>query len=169
MSEPFQVVFVCTGNTCRSPMAEAMFRDAAEGEVVAEVRSAGVAAGPGGAASRETVEVLRQRGLELDGFRSRMVDEQLLAGATHVFCMTRSHLETLEMIYPEYRDQFFLVCDFVERDGVVGRDVPDPIGQGRGAYQDVAACFDGAMVGILSFLKSERDGILKSEGEGAEA
>ncbi len=75
-----------------------MFRQETEGEEGMEVGSAGVAAMPGGEASRETVEVLRARGIGLDGFRSRMVDEELLRAATQVFCMTRSHLEMLEML-----------------------------------------------------------------------
>lgn len=135
-------------------MAEAMFRSAAEGKIEVEVSSAGVAAGPGGSASRETVEVLESRGIGLDGFRSAMVDEEMLAAAAHVFCMTRSHLEMLDMMYPEYRDNFHLVRDFDEEGQ--GHDVPDPIGQGRGAYEEVARCFDRALAGVLDFVTAEK-------------
>ena len=128
-------------------MAEAMFRAVADGKILVEVNSAGVAAGPGGSANPETVEVLRSRGIELEGFRSAMVDEELLEEAAHIFCMTRSHLEMLEMMYPEFRDRYHLVRDF-DTTGK-GRDVPDPIGQGRAAYEDVARCFETALLGIL--------------------
>lgn len=131
-----------------------MFREAMAEDANLKVGSAGVAAMPGGEASRETLEVLRTRGIALDGFRSRMVDEELLREATQVFCMTRSHLEMLEMLYPEYRDRYHLVCDFAEIDGVVGRDVPDPIGQGRQAYEDVARCLEAAIGGIRGFLRT---------------
>jgi protein-tyrosine-phosphatase len=134
-------------------MAEAMFAAAAAGTLDVEVRSAGVAAGPGGPASRETVEVLKSRGIELTGFRSSQVDEEMLEAADHVFCMTRRHLEMLEMTFPEYRDRYHLVRDF---DGSSqGGDVPDPIGQGRAAYEEVARCFDSAIEGILGFLARE--------------
>ena len=151
-----RVVFVCTGNTCRSPMAEGLFREAAGALEDVEVQSAGIAAHPGGPASRDTIALLRERGIELDGFQSRMVDEAILSRASHVFCMTRGHLETLEMLYPEFTTKYSLVCDFTEIEGRVGRDVPDPIGQGRKAYERVAECLDRAIVGILGFLQVER-------------
>lgn len=137
-------------------MAEGLFRKAAEGRDL-EVSSAGVAAMPGSRASRETVEIVEAEGGELSGFASRMVDEKILAGASHVFCMTHSHLETLEALYPEFNDRYFLACDFVEIGGVVGADVPDPIGGGRGAYQSVAKILHGAIGGILGFLGAEEN------------
>jgi len=151
-----QVLFVCTGNTCRSPMAEGLFRGAAAGRNGPGVGSAGIAAHGGGPASPETIEILRQRGLDLDGFRSRMVDEAIVLEATHVFCMTRSQLKALETLYPEAREKLYLVCDFAQIDGEVGRDVPDPIGGGRGAYEGVATCLEKAMAGIMGFLQAEQ-------------
>ena len=91
-------------------MAEGLLR-----QVVAEdgliVSSAGIAAYEGGGASRETREILEERGIELEGFGSRMVDEGIMRDASHVFCMTHGHLETLESLYPEQQDKLFLVCE----------------------------------------------------------
>ena len=148
------VLFVCTGNTCRSPMAEGMLR-ASGREGAFTVSSAGVAAYGGGGASPETLEILTGRGIELEGFGSRMVDDTILGQASHVFCMTRDHLDTLEALYPEEQDKFYLACDFAEIEGEVGRDVPDPIGRGLRAYEEVAACLDLAIEGILGFLRGE--------------
>ncbi len=119
------------------------------------VSSAGIAAYDGGSASLETLEVLAGRGIELDGFGSRMVDDTIIEYASHVFCMTRDHQDTLETRYPEQRDKFHLTCDFADIDGEVGRDVPDPIGGGRRAYEKVAVCLDLAIKGILGFLRTE--------------
>ena len=132
-------------------MAEGIFRKAA-GEAGYEVSSAGVAAQPGCSASRETLEVLRDQGVELPGFRSRMVDEEILRDAEAVFCMTASHLEMLEMMFPEFEEKYHLACDFVEFNGQVGVDVPDPIGMGRQAYDSVSRVMNEAMGGIIGFL-----------------
>ncbi|NNC88793.1 MAG: hypothetical protein HKN82_10085 [Akkermansiaceae bacterium] len=134
-------------------MAEGLFR-ASAGEGLT-VGSAGVAAAPGSPLSRETAAILKERGIELSGFAARMVDEEILAGASHVFCMTRNHLDMLERMYPEHQDKFHLVCDFAEIRGEVGRDVPDPIERGMDAYRDVAACLDEAIAGIRRFLASQ--------------
>ena len=136
-------------------MAEGLLRAKGQSDSLM-VSSAGIAAYEGGSASTETLEILQERGIGLDGFVSRMVDEQILAESSHVFCMTKCHLESLEDRYPGEKGKFHLVCDFAEIDGVVGRDVPDPIGGGFRAYEEVASFLDRAMEGILGFLRSER-------------
>ncbi len=145
------VLFVCTGNTCRSPMAEGLFRQAAEG-MGYTVSSAGVAAYGGSPASPETVEILDTNGASLAGFGSRQVSEEILADASHVFCLTSSHREILEQHFPGMADKFYLVSEFAEIDGQVGRDISDPIGCGREAYAQVADQLQQSMVGILGFL-----------------
>ncbi len=133
-------------------MAEGIFRKAAEGSDF-EVSSAGVAAHPGSSASPETLAVLSDQGIDLPDFRSRMVDEEMLAEAEAVFCMTEGHLGMLEMMHPEHEEKYHLACDFVEINGRVGVDVPDPIGMGRSAYEMTSRVLNEAMGGILGFLK----------------
>lgn len=136
-------------------MAEGIFRKATR-ELDFEVSSAGVAAQPGSAASSETVAVLADQGVSLGDFRSRMVDEVMLKEADAVFCMTEGHLEMLEMMHPEYEEKYHLACDFVEIDGKVGADVPDPIGMGRSAYEMTSKVLNEAVGGILGYLEERR-------------
>jgi protein-tyrosine-phosphatase len=153
MSDLKHVLFVCTGNTCRSPMAEALFRKAVEGRDDYKVSSAGVAASKGAPRNPETVNVLKNRGATLDGFASQPVTDALLSSATHVFAMTQGHLKALESRFPAHADKFYLVCEFAEipREGI-GADVPDPIGLGRRAYEEVADMFEIAIPTIIAYI-----------------
>lgn len=118
-----------------------------------EVSSAGVAASKGAPCNPETAALLGRRGTSLNNFASRMVTDEILASASHVFAMTQSHLQTLEARFPSYSDKFYLVCEFVEipNEGI-GTDVPDPIGMGRGAYEEVAEMFDVAIPSIIAYI-----------------
>jgi protein-tyrosine phosphatase len=103
-------LFVCTGNTCRSPMAEGIFRKllseklkCPEDELVDRgymVASAGVAANAGSPPSPEGVEILSGRGVDLRGHESQPVTPQLLSQADHIFTMTRSHRDFLVREFP---------------------------------------------------------------------
>jgi len=158
MANQKNVLFVCTGNTCRSPMAEGLFRKLiADEETIQCLGSAGVAAYPGDRISPETDAILKKHGAELTSFRSRPVDEAMLQEATHVFAMTLSHLEMLVSAFPAYQDKCYLVCDFIEINGEQGADVPDPIGRGPKAYAMVANVFQHALPAIVKFLKMDND------------
>ncbi|MBT8036488.1 MAG: hypothetical protein KJO21_02980 [Verrucomicrobiae bacterium] len=153
-SAPIQsVLFVCTGNTCRSPMAEGLLKSALRDELDVQVGSAGVAAMPGQGASRETQNVLKANKARLENFKSRQVDQALLDDASLVVAMTEAHADLVKRFFPDCAGDVKLLCDFIDPDeGLAGVDVPDPIGMGRAAYEEVAEVIGMALPGIIAEL-----------------
>lgn len=135
------LVFVCTGNTCRSPMAEAICKvllsrrlqcpvDELEGRGYT-VLSAGVAASTGSPAATHAIEILRSMGGSLDRHRSRGVSPELVQQADCLFAMTIDHLDALLNAAPSAQPRAFLI----DPDG---NDVPDPIGADLPTYRRTA-------------------------------
>jgi len=142
-------------------MAEGLFRKAVEERSDFSVASAGVAAYPGSAMSHETRSILSKHHADIDGFVSQPVGEKLVAEATHVFAMTRSHLQALIGLFPDYEDKFYLACEFADIPGAgVAIDVPDPIGMGPAAYEEVANTLNSAIPTLIAFIDQtwQRDG-----------
>lgn len=146
-------LFVCTGNTCRSPMAEGLFRKllaerlkCPEDELVDRgfvVASAGVAAAHGSPPSPEAVEILTGRGVDLRGHESQPVTAQLLSQADQIFTMTRSHRDLLIREFPETAPRVRLLA----RNGM---DIIDPIGAGMDEYRRCAEQIECCLQDIVA-------------------
>jgi protein-tyrosine phosphatase len=136
------VLLACTGNTCRSPMAQMMFQrrvaevlqcdvaDLPEHGVM--VISAGVSAAVGMPASEPAIEAMRARGLDLSNHESRPVSDVLVRFADLVLTMTPGHRRAILERWPEAAGKIQIVCQD-------GRDVADPIGGDVAEYERCAA------------------------------
>jgi protein-tyrosine phosphatase len=132
---PFRLLFVCTGNTCRSPMAEVVARDAIarRGWRHVAVRSAGVSAPAGMPASHFADAAVRDRGLDLSIHRSRPLDPELLEWADIILAMSPSHLAVIDALGGA--DKADLLGDFAANDEAAGIAVSDPFGGDESTYR----------------------------------
>ena len=135
-----RVLFVCTGNTCRSPMAETLFRklvteklDCRDWELRErgiDVFSAGIAAGESDPAAREAVQIMQEQNLDLSQHLSQQVTAPMLEESTLVLTMTDRHRRVLADSRPDLADRFHLL-------NRTGDDIADPIG---GTLEDCRFC-----------------------------
>lgn len=123
------IVFVCTGNTCRSPMAEGIFRKMVQDAGIADVQcsSCGLAACVGLPPSANAVEAAREYGADISALRSRALTEYLLEETDLFVCMTREHWMQLIPYVPR------------EKIRVLAGGVADPYGQDLEVYRRCAA------------------------------
>jgi glycine hydroxymethyltransferase len=147
------VLFVCTGNICRSPIAEGLFRRLTGNRKDIEVTSAGVHAVRGQPPSVYAVEVCAEEGANISDLRSQPLTGGLVDQATHIFAMTGAHVETIQTLFPQSAEKTFLLREFEEPGTTVWRDVPDPIGLGRDVYGDCARIIKNALPSVLAFVE----------------
>jgi RpiB/LacA/LacB family sugar-phosphate isomerase len=144
------ILFVCTGNVCRSPMAEGLFRHAVKGRTDYDVLSAGVGAVEGLPPSEHAVRALRELGIDISQQRSRMLSGELVRRADYIFGMTHSHVDAVMLLYPHAAEKTFLLREFDETLDSFENDVPDPIG---GSFDVYLNCRDQIEQGIASMLR----------------
>jgi len=128
------VLFVCTGNTCRSPIAVGLLKKMA-GPDTYRILSAGTAAAEGFEPSRYAKEVMEEEGIDISDHRSRVLHADLLDEADRVLVMTESHRRQIADWFKSYASKTRLLREFdpVQEDPDYP-NVPDPLGKGKDAY-----------------------------------
>jgi glycine hydroxymethyltransferase len=144
------ILFVCTGNVCRSPMAEGLFRHMVQKRADIRVLSAGVNAYPGQPPSTHAVEALAELGIDISRQRSVPLTEKLVREADWIVAMTRSHLDSIFFYFPEATEKTYLLREF--EDGATSLDIADPIGLGYDAYVAARDSIQAALPGLLRAL-----------------
>lgn len=148
------ILFVCTGNSCRSVMAEYMLRSRLAGRDDVEISSAGTGVFIQSGASAETLSVLREEGVDAARHRSQAISTILLKKADLIFVMTQTHrLQVLDRV-PEVEKRVYLLKEFASiSPGYYGdMDIPDPIGRSHKDYKDCLAVIKQAIHKIIELV-----------------
>lgn len=137
------ILFVCTGNTCRSSMAEVLFKDLLQksGEELGNIKvmSAGIYANPGDTAADQAIEVVEGLGLSLREHRARILTKDLLQEADLILTMTMHHKLAILQIAPHVQDKVFTLKEYANAgDTIEDVNISDPFGQSVEVYRKSA-------------------------------
>ena len=156
------ILFICTGNICRSPMAEGLFRHAVGAGGDFRVFSAGLGAVDGQPPSTHSVTAMKELGIDISKQRSRMLTAELVQQADYIFGMTHSHVDTIQLLYPPAAEKTFLLREFDDTLEPYEKDISDPIGGSFGVYLFCREQIEEGVAGVLQFIQHGPSGLTRA-------
>jgi len=155
INRKYTITFVCSGNICRSPIAEGILKrkldiDALRGKV--EINSAGTLRLPTSVASLKAVEVAADHGVNIENHLSRPVSKTIVDHANMIFCLAENHYDYFRKKYPADKDKIHLLKGFDNSGNFTGLSIDDPIGQNEEFYRRIYTEINEEIDRILPLL-----------------
>ncbi len=149
------IVFVCTGNICRSPMAEYLLKEKLGAKSGWQVSSAGIAASSGMPASRMAATVLAKKNIDASGHRSRYLDKDIVNEASLIIVMTAGQRDYVMDQFPAAAGKVYTIKSFGGKNK--NMDIDDPVGLSENIYAGVCAVIERALPGLIAFMKALKE------------
>lgn len=142
------IIFVCTGNTCRSPMAEGLFKKILQEQKRENilVKSAGLSVPVSAPASQNAITVMKEQGIDLQQHRAQQLTAAMLADADRIYVMTGQQQQILQALYPQFAKKIQQLSN---------APISDPFGQDVQAYRTCAEQIRQALIKIAEDLQDE--------------
>lgn len=154
------ILFVCTGNTCRSSMAEGIFKhllkDAGKDNI--NVSSAGINAFEGDDANEKAIYTLNKKGIDILNHKARLLTKKIINDSDLILTMTNSHKRVILNAAPEYSNKVYTLKEYafiINNEETEGKnlDIVDPFGLGYNVYEKVAEEIEENLKKIINNLE----------------